>query len=57
MSLARAAVAAIAALQVSFGPQTGGTPMIGVVEMPRLLQVYSPTTGERCKRRSRHRTR
>jgi hypothetical protein len=46
MSFARAAVVAIAALQFSFEPQTGGTPMIGVVEVPKLLQVYSPTTGE-----------
>ena len=40
MSLARFALAAIVVLQLPFEPQTKGTPLIGVAEVPRLLKVY-----------------
>ncbi len=42
MSLARLALVAIAVLQLPFEPQTNGTPLIGVVEVPALLSVYGP---------------
>ncbi len=40
MSLARFALAAIVVLPLPFAPQTKGTPLIGVAEVPRLLNVY-----------------
>ncbi len=42
MFLARSALIAIALVQLSFEPQTNGTPLIGVVEVPALLSVYGP---------------
>jgi hypothetical protein len=42
MFLARSALIAIALVQLSFEPQTKGTPLIGVTEVSRLLRVYGP---------------
>ena len=42
MFLARSALIAFVMLQLSFEPQTNGTPLVGVVEVPALLRVYGP---------------